>query len=315
MRRHLAVSLPAISLVLLAVFALTPNSRVKADDDNHVTFTTIDFPGATSSVGRDITATSDAYVGEYNDAAGHHGFLLKSGSFTAIDFPGVSSTDAHGINARGEIVGVYRTANGEPHGYLLNNDGFTSFDFPDATGTSAMGINDRGDIVGGWCDGTITPCPVGGEGHRSFLLSGGKFTTIDFPDATLTEAWKINAHGDITGVYQEASGVIHGFLLREGVFSTIDVPGAAGTVAFGINDRGDIVGAYCPAPPCEALPFINWHSFLLSDNKFTLFDFPGAQFSRAFGINNRGDIAGAYRDFGNKVHAFLISKREEEGKE
>ena len=311
MRRRWKLYLSALSFVLLAVLALTPNSRVKADDDNHVTFTTIDFPGAASSVGRDVTAASDAYVGEYNDTAGHHGFLLKSDSFTAIDFPGVSSTDAHGINARGEIVGVYRTANGEPHGYLLNNDGFTSFDFPDATGTSAMGINDRGDIVGGWCDGTITPCPVGGEGHRGFLLSGGQFTTIDFPGASLTEAWKIDSRGRVVGFYVDPGGSLHGFLWSAGQFDSIDFLGATGTAAFGINNRGEIVGSYCLTVPCGT-SLVKQHGFISRRGEFTSFDFPGAEGTRAFAINDRGDIAGAFVDLAGKNHAFLISKEGED---
>jgi hypothetical protein len=117
-----------------------------------------------------VTPAGDAYVGEYDDAAGHHGFLLKKGTFTAIDAPGATSTDAHGINASGDIVGVYRTADGD-QGYLLDADGFTSLDFPDAIGTSAMSINDRGDIVGAYCDGTITPCPT--EGHRGLSAERG----------------------------------------------------------------------------------------------------------------------------------------------
>src|SRR5262249_26855161 len=149
-----------------------------AEQRGQMTFTTIDFPGATSTVGRDVTPAGDAYVGEYDDAAGHHAFLLKRGIFTAIDAPGATSTDAHGINARGDIVGVYRTAEGE-HAYLLDEDGYTSLVIPDATGSSAMGINDRGDIVGAYCDGTITPCPT--EGHRGFLLSGGEFIPTDVP--------------------------------------------------------------------------------------------------------------------------------------
>jgi hypothetical protein len=31
--------------------------------------------------------------------------------------------------------------------------------------------------------------------HHGFLLSGNRFTSIDFPDATATEAYGINARG------------------------------------------------------------------------------------------------------------------------
>jgi hypothetical protein len=47
---------------------------------------------------------------------------------------------------------------------------------------------------------------------HGFLLSGGQFTTIDIPGATLTDAEKINPRGDIVGFYVSA-GLTHGFLL------------------------------------------------------------------------------------------------------
>lgn len=314
MRRYLTVSCFIVSLVL----AITTRAPAQKTDGNkgEPTFATIDFPGATATLAVDITPNADSLVGEFTDAAGRHGFLLKSGAFTSIDVPGSVRTDAHGINARGEIVvGRFERRDGQSHAYLMNRDGFTSFDAENATSTGATGINDRGDIVGGWCDGTITPCPIGGEGHRGFLLSDGQFTSIDFPGASLTLAWKINSRGDITGTYIDASGIIHGFLWSAGAFSSvIDFPGAVGTEAFGINDQGDIVGRYCPALPCATAAIIGWHGFLLTHGEFAAFDFPGAQFTWPLAINRRGDIVGAYRDSSNKNHGFLISKGEDEDK-
>ena len=149
-------------------FAVGGAPMAPADEHHPAAFGTIDFPGATSTVGRDVTPAGDAYVGEYDDAAGHHGFLLRRGSFTAIDVPGATSTDAHGINASGDIVGVYRSAEGEQHGYLLDSSGFTSFDVPDATGTSAMSINDRGDIVSWVLTATARSHPVQLRGIAAF---------------------------------------------------------------------------------------------------------------------------------------------------
>lgn len=315
MRRYLTVSCFIVSLVL-ALTTRTPAQKTDGSE-GEPTFATIDFPGATATLAVDITPNADSLVGEFGDAAGHHGFLLKSGAFTSIDVPGAVRTDTHGINARGEIVGLFKTRDGQSHAYLMNRDGLgglTSFDAENATGTSFTGINDRGDIVGGWCDGTVTPCPIGGEGHRGFLLSDGQFTSIDFPGASLTLAWKINSRGDITGTYIDASGIIHGFLWSAGAFSSMDFPGAAGTEAFGINDQGDIVGRYCPALPCGTATIIGWHGFLLTHGEFAAFDFPGAQFTWPLAINRRGDIAGAYRDSSNKNHGFLISKGEDEDK-
>jgi uncharacterized membrane protein len=306
-------ALPTL-IASLSALTLTPASLLIADGNDHVTFTTIDFPGATATQGRDVTSDAGAYVGEYDDVAGHHGFVLQRGSFTSIDVLGAISTDAHGMNSHRDVVGLYRTPDGQSHGYLLSPDGLMSFDAENSTGTSFMGINDRGDIVGGWCDGTIMPCPIGGEGNRGFVLSDGQFTSIDFPGATLSQAWKINSHSDIVGSYQDTSGLYHGFLWRDGVFTAINFPGAERTFAFGINDRGDIVGSYCNAPDCSpAQLFANNHAFLLSGGDFASFDFPGgAERTVGFAINAHGDIAGTYRDAAGRGHGFLISKGEDE---
>jgi probable HAF family extracellular repeat protein len=76
-------------------------------------------------------------------------------------------------------------------------------------------------------------------------LSGGSYTTLDDPAATLgTFASGINGSGQIVGQYQNASG-LHGFLLSGGTYTTLDDPAATrGTNAFGINTAGQIVGYY-----------------------------------------------------------------------
>jgi probable HAF family extracellular repeat protein len=62
------------------------------------------------------------------------------------------------------------------------------------------------------------------------------------PGATSTEAFGINARGQIVGRYTDGSGTQHGFLLDNGSFATIDIPGATRTDAIGINNRGQFVG-------------------------------------------------------------------------
>ena len=74
------------------------------------------------------------------------------------------------------------------------------------------------------------------------LADGPTYTSIDFPGATLTDAFGINTRGDIVGNYVNADKSDHGFLLSGGQFSTIDFPGASTTEAFTINTRGDVGG-------------------------------------------------------------------------
>ena len=121
-------------------------------------FTTIDFPGAASTLALAIN-NRDQILGTSIDSENRkHGFLLEEGEFTAIDHPDATSevegggTGLFGLNDHGQIVGQY--SDSRCHGFLLDGDTFTTIDNPDALfATGAGDINDRGQIVG-FYDGT-----------------------------------------------------------------------------------------------------------------------------------------------------------------
>ena len=118
-------------------------------------FTTIDVPGASATLPRDINPEGDI-VGFYVAGGVTHGFLFVEGSFTTIDVPGATSTQPFGINPQGDIVGQY-SAGGITHGFLRDSTGsFTPLDFPGSSSTAAQGINSQGDIVGTYSAGGIT---------------------------------------------------------------------------------------------------------------------------------------------------------------
>jgi len=128
-------------------------------------------------------------------------------------------------------------------GFLLNRGAFTTIVAPgSASETVLYGLNQRGQSVGGYvdADGAV----------QGFLLAKGVFTSIQFPGAKATTPIKVNARGQIVGVFSEVTDrrplrpPFSGFLLDGGVFTRIDVPGATSTFPFGINDRGQVVGQY-----------------------------------------------------------------------
>jgi hypothetical protein len=282
-------------------------------------FTTIDVPGAIFTESNDIGPTGDI-VGRYGTSDGKsHGYLLRRGIFTTIDYS-PTFTGAVGINPSGDIVGRYQTADRKYHGFLLSAAGnFTSLDVPGATATSAFGINPQGDIVGGYCSPGPCPAPVQSGLNHGFLLRGGTYSSIDVPGAVLTQAWKINAAGQVAGRYKSPDGKWHAFLMsEEREFTSIDVPAAIQTVSFppqvGMNAAGDVVGSYCAADPCPLLvtdKFASVHGFLWrredrdAAGQVTTIDFPGASGGGAFGIGVRGDVVGAYADASQRFHGFL----------
>jgi probable HAF family extracellular repeat protein len=134
--------------------------------------------------------------------------------------------------------------------------------------------------------------------ERTAVTTEGVFTLIDYPDATSTQVWGINARGEMVGVYVSADRVTHGFLRSGGRFKSIDYPGAALTLANNINDRGDIVGEYATTPTGPH------HGFLLSGGRFTTIDYPGSSSTAVVGIAANGDMVGLYD---NPSHGFLLS--------
>ncbi len=76
------------------------------------------------------------------------------------------------------------------------------------------------------------------------MLSSGKFTSFDFPNAAFTGAYGVSAAGDIVGRYPDAAGVTHGYVYSGGTFTTVDIPGSTQTAVSAINSVGDFAGRY-----------------------------------------------------------------------
>lgn len=307
-------------------------------------FTTLDAPGAGSSVGTrfrtflssiNISAGSitingrGTITGNYVDSNNvSHGFLrAPGGPFTRFDAPGASSaagsfdgTFPTSINDAGTITGNYIDSNDLTRGFLRSPAGeFTVFDVPGAGpvaasgyGTFPKGINDAGAVTGHYSD-------VRNVIHGFVRTPNGRFTAFDAPGASSIAAFgfgtfpeSINDAGAITGRYTDAMGLYHGFLRGPGgEFATFDAPGAStvagagnGTLPRSINAAGAITGHYADAQAVI-------HGFVRSPlGKFTTFDAPGPAGAAGGGIfpesiNDAGAVTGHYTDAAGMSHGFL----------
>jgi probable HAF family extracellular repeat protein len=152
----------------------------------------------------------------------------------------------------------------------------------------------------------------------SHPLQSYKFTSLEYPGASRTDAAGVNNAGQIVGSWTDASGAAHGFLLSDGVFQSFDVPGALGTHPHDINDSGTIVGSYTRMPTgnqvcCESYGFIR-----TPDGQYFTVDHPTTNseipVTWLFGINNVGQMVGGYNEFDQAVpntsshgiHSFLL---------
>lgn len=265
------------------------------------TFSTIDFPGATSTFLWGINNNAQI-VGQQRDSSGIlHSLLTDTHSFSTFDPPGFASTSfpgtsfASGINDTGEIAGgVKNNDNAGQQAYIKNGDAFSLYNHPDADpsrGTEFEGINNAGVRVGSFTDNTDTPHGIIQIGNTTNLLEDNP----NVPANTGTFIFDINNLGQMVGGYFDpVRDVQHGFFTDGNVFSTIDFPGSAVTWLNGINDLGQMVGAYFD----DAAQV--FHGFITDGKVFSVVDFPEVPGQRPgtflTGIDNSGRIAGYYGD-------------------
>ena len=83
--------------------------------------------------------------------------------------------------------------------------------------------------------------------------ASGGITAFNAGDSSFTVCYGINNAGEVTGFYEDTTGLLHGFLRSPaGSIATFEVPGSptcagCGTIAYAINTAGDIVGYYLDA--------------------------------------------------------------------
>src|ERR1700723_2005357 len=217
-------------------------------------------------------------------------------SFTLFDIPGASSYFVAGINDEGLVAGTWTAADGSSVGFIRYPDGRISTPIVDPNDNSGLtvlrAINDEGVIAGFY----------GANVSNGFLLTEGKFQTVDFPGAVSTALRGINSLGDVSGTYSvvDLNADEFGFIIpRRGPaisFKLAD-PTGTGIVVGGINDLRQLVGYYTDATS-TLVGFLRQPS-----GQFVSIIFPGALSTQAYGINDCGIVVGVWGD-GSTAHGF-----------
>jgi len=260
-----------------------------------VTWTEIDFPGASTTLLSGINNNGDI-VGSYLNSGSFtiHGFVDKGGVFTTVDPPGTVFTEAYAINDSDAIVGSFSNDNQTNQGFLLQSSTYTTIDFPGAINTWCYGINNAGQIVGFYEDASFIT--------HGFELSGTTFTTIDVSPGTSTFARGINNNGDIVGIITTGpQNQPSGFLISGGVTTILRAPVPhSRTQAYAINDFGRVVGYVSDQTHARGLSYFNGNYLLLSDPNI-----PASDLVYTYGINKAGSIVGEYVDSTSIEHGLL----------
>ena len=216
------------------------------------------FPGArqTQVTGLNDRGVTVGFWSTQNTASmtnNNFGFYSIGGRFVPVNFP--TGTPAKppvdqllGVNDQDVAVGFFTNASGQNRGYTYNikTRKFSRVQAPGAglgPSLTAAGINNHGDVAGFYNKTASTV--------DAFLkLHSGRFITLAFPGAAMTQAFGVNDSDEVVGTYTTGSGnaaVTHGFIWRGGSFASVDISGASSTTINGVNDEGDLAGFYTDA--------------------------------------------------------------------
>jgi hypothetical protein len=182
------------------------------------------------------------------------GFYEQRGRFHEVNFPIGDAASPPvdqllGVNNRGIAVGFFTNSAGLSRGYEFNirTHRFSRVLIPGVRGLgpslTATAINNPGDVAGFY---NKTSMQV-----DAFLkLQSGRFITLAYPGAAMTQAFGVNDSDEVVGTYTTGTGnaaVTHGFTWKDGKYASVNISGASSTAINGVNDDGDLAGFYTDA--------------------------------------------------------------------
>jgi probable HAF family extracellular repeat protein len=166
------------------------------------TFTTINRPGASFTYPFAINNTG-AVAGQLGKGASFLGFELVGSQYKIISPPRTSTSYVFGITASGALFGVAGTKNAT-FNFSFSQGKYSQFSIPNAPGAIVNGVNPAGTALVGYYN------PSSGV-TAGFIYQNKAITTLQFPGSNFTQAYGINAAGEVVGVFVDAEDGYHGF--------------------------------------------------------------------------------------------------------
>ena len=257
---------------------------------DYVTFD-VHYPDTSNTV---VTGLNDygVLVGIYTDAGGSTQGFKGHRHATSV----LLNVVPQAISPHGLIVGWFDTPE---RGFLFAQGTFTSLalDPPDSPGSPALlteilGVSLDGILVGDYRSAADQQF----HGFR-YDPQSRTLTTLDFPGATATSVFDLNASGVAVGTFQDAQHDLHAFRLDGGVFTEVSVPGYVHPEFVGITDN-DVVAGNAPEVGV---------GFVLDQGQVTVIQVPGSTLTELAGIRGDGTVYGRYIDAAGVGHGFLAT--------
>lgn len=193
------------------------------------------------------------------------------------DVPGATDTELYAINDLNHVAGQYIAKNGSKHGFLAAYGRVVTIAYPGAMQTVPLGINNLDVVVGYYTRKDQSK-------HGFIRLPWGHYTTIDFPNSTMTELDDINNWGQIAGTYASATGYQSFRMNLRGTMTDTSLPDMQYTWPASMTDSGVVVGSV------QAFAALYSRAFAGAN---LIFDLPGWG-TRATGITRSGYVVGYY---------------------
>ncbi len=227
-------------------------------------------------------------------------------------FPGGTSSCSQWINDRGWIVGSATDGKvdllagfPEAHATLWRNGEILDLGTFGGSESYAWSVNDLGQVVG-FASNTVpdqSACNVfawGATETHAFLWQNGRMQDLGTLGGPDSDAFVVNARGQIAGMSLTSSGSVDPFLWESG--KMIDLGTLGGTFGYPnmINGRGRIAGF------SDVAGDLSGHAFLWENGVLNDLGTHGGTVSEARWINEAGDAAGYATFPGDQVvHATL----------
>jgi hypothetical protein len=232
------------------------------------------------------------------DRVVQRGFAYRKGEFETVHLPGALGTLLFGANEQGIAVGSFADESGPSRGLIYDRGSFSTLDLEEfPRGIWLRGINAAGVIAGHGVDAQ--------GGRHAFIRDHKGVRTLEVPGALWTEAFAINARGDVAGHFAYPGDPrMYGFVFSRGDFTILDYPGVSEsmTCALGLGVRGDVVGRVDGIEPGVV------HGYVWRDGQFTgLLRPDGAVQTHASAILANGTIAGKALLADGDLVAFLAT--------
>jgi probable HAF family extracellular repeat protein len=192
------------------------------------------YPSAINERGQ-VVGTSDT------KRLGNHAVIWQDGKIRDLGTLGGSDSSGSAINQQGQIVGTSFTKSFQLHAFLWENGKMRDLGTLSGSESDARAISSDGRIVG-YSD---TPTHT----RHAFLWEWGAMRDLGTLGGT-SEAWAINASGQVVGVSDraDAKAGLRAFLWENGTMSELPMlPPPRGVLAASqpaaINDQGRVVGS------------------------------------------------------------------------